>query len=154
MIICLRFLFLALFATLLEASACQAQPQVTIATTEGREFTFQVEVADTATKRELGLQYRRDLAADRGMIFLFPVESVHSFWMKNTPIPLDMIFIAKDRKIVGIVEQAVPFSTESRSVAGASQFVLEINGGLAKRYGIKAGDSIRFQGLSTESVKQ
>jgi uncharacterized membrane protein (UPF0127 family) len=143
-----------LFAILLEVSACQAQPQVTIATTEGRELTFQVEVADTPAKRELGLQYRRDLAADRGMIFLFPVESVHSFWMKNTPIPLDMIFIAKDRKIVGIVEQAVPFSTESRSVPGASQFVLEINGGLAKRYGIKAGNSVRFHGLSTESVKQ
>ncbi|HEY7322363.1 MAG TPA: DUF192 domain-containing protein [Candidatus Binatia bacterium] len=154
MTIRLKSLFLALFATLLEASACQAQPQVTIATPEGREFTFQVEVADTPAKRELGLQYRRDLAADRGMIFLFPVESAHAFWMKNTPIPLDMIFIAKDRKIVGIVEQAAPFSTESRSVAGASQFVLEINGGLAKRYGIKAGDSVRFHGLSTESITQ
>ena len=63
------------------------------------------------------------------MIFLFPAESQHSFWMKNTPIPLDMIFINKDRKIIGIVEQAVPFSTDSRSVPGASQFVLEINGG-------------------------
>ena len=74
--------------------------------------------------------------------------------MKNTPIPLDMIFISKDRQIVGIVEQAIPFSTDSRSVPGASQFVLEINGGLSKRYGIKAGDSVRFQGLSPESIKQ
>jgi uncharacterized membrane protein (UPF0127 family) len=74
--------------------------------------------------------------------------------MKNTPIPLDMIFIGRDRKIVGIVEQAVPFSTDSRSVLGASQFVLEINGGLAKRYGIKAGDFVRFHDLSPESVRQ
>lgn len=143
-----------IFALLLQASACQAQPQVTIATQGGRELTFQVEVADTPTKRELGLQYRRDLAVDRGMIFLFPGESEHAFWMKNTPIPLDMIFINKDRKIVGIVEQAVPFSTDSRSVPGASQFVLEINGGLSKAHGIKTGDAVRFQGLSPESVKQ
>ena len=74
--------------------------------------------------------------------------------MKNTPLPLDMIFISKDLKIVGIVEQAVPFSTDSRSVPAASQFVLEINGGLSKRHGIKAGDSVRFHALSPESVKQ
>lgn len=147
-------LFLTFLAALLQVSACQAQPRVTIATREGGELTFQVEVADTPAKRELGLQYRRDLPVDRGMIFLFPVESEHAFWMKNTPIPLDMIFIGRDRKIVGIVEQALPFSTDSRSVPGASQFVLEINGGLAKRYGIKAGDSVRFHGLSPESVRQ
>lgn len=147
-------LFLTLFAVLLQVSACQAQPQVTIATAVGRELTFQVEVADTPAKRELGLQYRRVLAMDHGMIFLFPAESQLSFWMKNTPIPLDMIFINKDRKIIGIVEQAVPFSTDSRSVPGASQFVLEINGGLSKRHGIKAGDSVRFQALSPEGVKQ
>jgi uncharacterized membrane protein (UPF0127 family) len=146
--------FLTFLAALLQVSACNAQPQVTIATKDGGELTFQVEVADTPAKRELGLQYRRDLPVDRGMIFLFPVESEHAFWMKNTPIPLDMIFIGRDRKIVGIVEQALPFSTDSRSVPGASQFVLEINGGLAKRYGIKAGDSVRFHGLSPESVRQ
>ena len=145
--------FLLGWLALLQATACQAQPKVTIATKEGRELTFQVEIADTPAKRELGLQYRRDLASDRGMIFLFPSESTHSFWMKNTPIPLDMIFIGSDRKIVGIVEQAVPFSTDSRSVPGASQFVLEINGGLAKRYGIKAGDFVEFHGLSPDGVK-
>jgi uncharacterized membrane protein (UPF0127 family) len=149
-----KSLVLAWLVVLLQVSACQAEPQVTIATEAGRQLTFQVEVADTPTKRELGLQYRRDLAVDRGMIFLFPAESEHSFWMKNTPIPLDMIFISKDRKIVGIVEQAVPFSTESRSVPGASQFVLEINGGLSKRYGIKAGDTVEFHGLSPEGIRQ
>jgi uncharacterized protein len=139
---------------LLCAAACQAQPKVTIATKEGRELTFQVEVADTPAKREMGLQYRRDLAPDRGMIFVFPNESEHNFWMKNTPIPLDMIFINREHRIVGIVEQAVPFSTDSRSVPGSSQFVLEINGGLSKRHGIKPGDSVRFDGLSPETVKQ
>ncbi|MGB7948302.1 MAG: DUF192 domain-containing protein [Candidatus Binatia bacterium] len=127
---------------------------MTIATKEGRQLTFQVEVADTPAKRELGLQYRRDLAPDRGMIFLFPTESEHAFWMKNTPIPLDMIFINSAGQIVGVVEQAVPFSTDSRSVSGASQFVLEINGGLAKRHGIKVGDTVRFQGLAQDLVKE
>ncbi|HSF57230.1 MAG TPA: DUF192 domain-containing protein [Candidatus Binatia bacterium] len=141
-------------AVLLWAAACQAQPRVIIQTKENRELTFQVEVADTPAKRELGLQYRRDLAADRGMIFLFPSESHHSFWMKNTPIPLDMIFISSDRKIVGIVEQAVPFSTDSRSIPAASRFVLEINGGLARRHGIQVGDSISFQGFTPEKVKE
>lgn len=148
------FLFLTLLTVVLQTTACQAQPKVTIATKEGRELTFQVEVADTPTKRELGLQYRRDLAGDRGMIFLFPTESEHAFWMKNTPIPLDMIFINSDGKIVGIVEQAMPFSLDSRSVPATSRFVLEINGGLSKRHGIKIGDSIRFQGIPPESVKQ
>ena len=146
--------FLVGWLALLQAAACQAQPKVTIVTKEGRELTFQVEIADTPAKRQLGLQYRRDLAPDRGMIFLFPQESTQSFWMKNTPIPLDMIFISSDRKIVGIVEQAVPFSMDSRSVSVASQFVLEINGGLARRYGIKAGDSVRFHGLTPETVKE
>ena len=67
--------------------------------------------------------------------------------MKNTPLPLDMIFINRERKIVGIVEQTVPFSLDPRSVTAPSQFVLEINGGLAKRHGIKAGDAVRFDGL-------
>jgi len=148
------FVFLTLLTVVLQTTACQAQPKVTIATKEGRELTFQVEVADTPTKRELGLQYRRDLAADRGMIFLFPTESEHTFWMKNTPIPLDMIFINSDGKIVGIVEQTVPFSLDSRAVPAASRFVLELNGGIAKRNGIKIGDSIRFQGISPGSVSQ
>lgn len=148
------FLLPTLLVVLLQTTACQAQPKVTITTAEGRELIFGVEVADTPTKRELGLQYRRDLAADRGMIFLFPTESEHAFWMKNTPIPLDMIFINSDGKIVGIVEQAVPFSLDSRSVPATSRFVLEINGGIAKRNGIKIGDSIRFQGISPGSVSQ
>jgi uncharacterized protein len=148
------FVLLTVLTVVLQTTACQAQPKVTIATKEGRELTFQVEVADTPTKRELGLQYRRDLAADRGMIFLFPTESEHTFWMKNTPIPLDMIFINSDGKIVGIVEQAVPFSLDSRAVPAASRFVLELNGGIAKRNGIKIGDSIRFQGISPGSVSQ
>lgn len=129
-------------------SACDAQPRVTITTTDGRQVGFQVEVADTPGKREMGLMYRTELADDRGMIFLFPRESQQSFWMKNTPRSLDMIFIGRDRKIVGIVEEATPFSLDPRSVDGMSQFVFEINGGLSKRHGFKPGDSVQFDGFN------
>src|SRR5688500_226727 len=135
-------------------TACQAEPKVTITTRDGRTVSFVVEIADTPSKREMGLQYRRDLAADRGMIFLFPAESQQSFWMKNTPLPLDMIFINRERKIVGIVEQTVPFSMDPRSVTAPSQFVLEINGGLAKRHAIKAGDAVRFDGIPQKNVRE
>lgn len=136
------------------ATACRADPKVTVTTKAGRDVGFQVEIADSAAKRELGLQYRRDLASDRGMIFLFPVESQQIFWMKNTPIPLDMIFISGDLKIVGIVEQTVPFSLDSRSVAAPSQYVLEINGGLAKRRGIQAGDAVRFESIPLQGGRE
>jgi uncharacterized protein len=148
------YLVAALFAVMSITSSCSAEPKVIISTREGREAVFQVEIADTPAKRELGLQYRRELAADRGMIFLFPAPSLLSFWMKNTPLPLDMIFIGGDRKIAGIVEQTVPFSSESRSVGAPTQFVLEINGGISKRLGIKAGDAVRFEGIASQSVKE
>ena len=143
-----------LIALIASVTACQAEPKVTIATKDGRNVSFVVEIADTPSKREMGLQYRRDLAADRGMIFLFPTQSQQSFWMKNTPLPLDMIFINRERKIVGIVEQTVPFSLDPRSVTAPSQFVLEINGGLAKRHGIKAGDAVGFDGIPQPSVRE
>jgi len=141
-------------AALSGAAACEAQPKVVISTQSGREVVFQVEVADTPAKRELGLQYRKELGDDRGMIFLFAAESPQTFWMKNTPISLDMIFIDRDRKIVGIVAQTAPYSLESRSVGVPSQYVLEINGGMAKRHGIRAGDRVRFEGIPTERVTE
>jgi len=148
----LMFALVVFLAMLTGVTGCQAQPKVSIVGKDGHEIAFQVEIADTPAKREMGLQYRRELAPDHGMIFLFPTEEQQSFWMKNTPIPLDMIFISGERKIVSIVENTVPFSLDGRSVSGRSQFVLEINGGISRRYGFKAGDSVRFQGFSPESA--
>ena len=102
----------------------------------------------------MGLQYRHELADDHGMIFLFTGESPQTFWMKNTPIPLDMIFIDRQRKIVGIVADTVPFSLDSRSVGIPSQYVLEIKGGQAKRLGIQPGDAVRFEGFATDNVTE
>ena len=148
----LIFALSVFFVVLTGVTACQAQPRVSIAGKEGDEIAFRVEIADTPARREMGLQYRRELALDQGMIFLFPTEEQQSFWMKNTPIALDMIFISAERTIVGIVEDTVPFSLEPRAVSGRSRYVLEINGGLSRRYGFKAGDSVRFQGFSPDSA--
>ncbi|MFQ5539593.1 MAG: DUF192 domain-containing protein, partial [Candidatus Binatia bacterium] len=124
--VCLLALFLCLFA-------CRSDPRVIIRGKGGKELSLRVEVADTPAKRELGLQYREELGDDRGMLFLFPNERVQTFWMKNTPLSLDIIFIGSHRKVVGIIHEAVPFSTASLSVPVPSQFVLEVRGGLARR---------------------
>jgi len=144
------FFLLSLWMSLL---ACRSLPRVIISTQSGKELALNVEVADTPAKRELGLQYRRELGEEQGMLFLFPFEGVQSFWMKNTPLPLDMIFIGSDLKIVGIIHQAVPFSTTSRSVPAPSRFVLEVQGGLSWQKGIEVGNSVRFESISLEGIK-
>ena len=88
--------------------------------------------------------FRESMDADRGMLFLFPREQQLSFWMKNTFIPLDLVFIRSDRTILGVVENAEPRTLTSRRVDGISQFVLEINGGLARTRGIRAGQKVTF----------
>lgn len=150
----LAALITAVLITGASVYGCGAEPKVVIVGHNGNETVFQVEIADTPEKREIGLMYRKELARDRGMIFLFPYESPQSFWMKNTILPLDMIFINGDKKIVGIVEQAKPFSLDPRGVPAPSQFVLEINGGLAKSYGLRPGDRVRFEGIEGAAVKE
>src|SRR3989304_5131067 len=97
----LRAIFL--LALSLVVVACDSGPRVIISTKNGKELVLRVEVVETPAKRALGLQYRNELADDQGMLFLFRFETVQSFWMKNTPLSLDMIFIGSDFKIVGII---------------------------------------------------
>lgn len=148
-----RLLPFILLLLLFGLFACRNSPRVVISTKGGKELAVRVEVADTPAKRELGLQYRRELDEDQGMLFLFPTERVQSFWMKNTPLSLDIIFIGSHRRIVGIIHQAIPFSTASLSVTAPSQFVLEVKGGLSRLRGIEVGDAVRFEGVSLEGVK-
>ena len=103
-----------------------------------------VEIAATPEARAHGLMYRRDLAADAGMLFIFPTASEQRFWMKNTPLPLDMIFIGANRRIIGIVADTRPFSTNSLGVGGLSQYVLEVNAGFSAKHGLAAGDLVDF----------
>jgi uncharacterized protein len=106
-----------------------------------------VEVARTPEQRTHGLMFRERLDADAGMIFLFEHDDDHTFWMKNTPLPLDMIFVTTGLAVAGVVENAVPFSTESRSCGQQSRFVLEVNAGFAARHGITAGTRVELAGV-------
>jgi uncharacterized membrane protein (UPF0127 family) len=125
----------------------RAAPRVVISSPSGREASVTVEVARTPEELARGLMYRNALAEDAGMLFVFPATDEHSFWMKNTYIPLDMIFIAEDRTVVGIVANVEPLTLEARS-AGPSRYVLEVNGGWAARHGVGPGDRVAFENLS------
>jgi uncharacterized membrane protein (UPF0127 family) len=130
---------------LLLLSACQRGSHVDIKTQMGETVSFQIEIADTPASREQGLQYRETLSASQGMLFVFPDEDVRTFWMKNTPLPLDLIFISADLKIVGIIPNTTPFSLAPLSVSKPSRYVLEIKGGAAESAGIHTGDNVNLQ---------
>ena len=125
-------------------AACDNAPTVSFEGAEGIKASFRVEVADTAEKRRWGLMYRTELGEDEGMLFVFPNEEDQSFWMKNTPLSLDIIFMDRRRRVVGIVRDTVPFSTRSVSVGVPSRYALEVRAGVARRYGIAVGDLARF----------
>ncbi len=120
-------------------------PRVTIVGPDNQvRATVNVELAQTEAQRQRGLMYRRELPADNGMLFIFKTPVHASFWMHNTQIPLDMIFAGPGRRIIGIIPDAQPYSDAPLEVAGISKYVLEVNGGFAKRHGIKAGDRMEF----------
>ena len=131
-----------------------AKPQVIIRPASGNTAlaTVKVEIADTSTKRQIGLMYRKHLAPDAGMIFIFPKALPVRFWMKNTEIPLDMIFADGKRRIIGIVANAAPYSEKLLAVEGYSKYVLEVNAGFCKRYGVKAGDYLEFHGFKPQAI--
>lgn len=97
--------------------------------------------------------FREQMDDDAGMLFLFDKMEVQSFWMKNTRLPLDMLFLDESGTIVGIVENAEPLSLTSRSVGLPSRYVLELNGGTSRRLGIEAGQKTRFVGVPGHPAK-
>lgn len=110
----------------------------------GREHRFTVEVASTSEQQAMGLMFRTKLAPDRGMIFPFDPPRDASFWMRNTLIPLDMIFIRADGSIANIAENTVPYSEEPVLSDGPVAGVLEIPGGRSIELGIKPGDKVKW----------
>ncbi|MGA2412580.1 MAG: DUF192 domain-containing protein [Candidatus Binataceae bacterium] len=129
-------------------TACAQGPHVTIVGPGGTvKAAVAVEIAATQQERETGLMYRNHLGEDDGMIFLFANPQHLVFWMKNTEIPLDMIFADANGTVVGAVERAEPYSEQNVGVDGDSQYVLEVNGGFCASHGIKAGDKLRFAGF-------
>ena len=123
----------------------QVQGTVSIVSPEGKQlFNGEIEVADTDLKREQGLMYRDSLGRYRGMLFVFPQESMQTFWMRNTRIALDIIYINADQVVVSIAENARPYDETSRPSLAPAQYVLEINGGLCAELGIQAGDKVSW----------
>ena len=116
---------------------------VSIATPWG-EATVQVEVVTTRSEIERGLMFRTHLAPDAGMLFLMGMDDVWTFYMRNTIVPLDMIFIDRDLAVVGIVANAEPCTETLRSVGRPSRYVLEVNAGWAAANQIRAGARARF----------
>lgn len=129
-------------------SACNAQNkdatrEITIISQDGESHLFQIELALTPQQQQKGLMDRTSMEQDAGMLFLFREEGPLSFWMKNTPIPLDMIFIRKDGTISKVHDSARPHDLTSVPSDGPAIAVLELNGGVAKKLGISAGDKAR-----------
>ncbi len=109
-----------------------------------KTIKLNVEIAKTEDERQMGLMYRDSLCKTCGMIFEFDEESIKYFWMKNTKIPLDMIFINKNKQIVGFVKNTTPYSEKSCYVERKSTYVLEVNSGFVDENKIKIGDYINY----------
>ncbi|MFC3705997.1 DUF192 domain-containing protein [Devosia honganensis] len=132
---------LAVFAVGLPLAACSDESRLVVHAGSG-EHVFTVEVVDTDESRARGLMYRQELAENAGMLFDFKAERQVSFWMRNTFIPLDMIFIDAAGEVRNIHVNARPHDTTSIPSDGPVQFVLEIPGGRSVELGLAAGDRV------------
>ena len=121
---------------------------VTLHDLYGGLHRLSVELATNDAARERGLMWRTKLADGEGMLFIFPDSEHHTFWMKNTLIPLDMIFIGEDDKVVGVVQNAEPRSLDPREVDGLSRYVLEVPAGWSQKAGIGPGSAVEIEGAS------
>ena len=138
--------FRFVLATLLLCTmACRAadKAEVTFETTEMtiKDKKFTIEIADTQVRRERGLMHRDKMAADHGMIFIFDTPDNYKFWMKNTKIPLDLIFLDASGKVVGICDLK-PLDETGVGCDAVSSYAIELNAGTAKNAALKVGDKI------------
>ncbi len=106
-----------------------------------------IEIADDEYQRQTGLMYRHSMENNQAMLFIFKDERPRSFYMKNTEIPLDIIYFDKNKRIVSIRKNAKPFDETSLPSQKPSQYVLEVNAGLSDKWKLKPGDLIEFTGL-------
>jgi uncharacterized membrane protein (UPF0127 family) len=129
-------------------AVAQAGPSttvVTIASANGQAHDFQLEVADTEAQRRRGLMFREELPADGGMIFIYERPHVAAMWMKNTLIPLDMVFVDAKWTIVHIAARTTPHSLTPVTAGVAVKAVIELNGGSCDRLGIRVGDRVHYE---------
>lgn len=107
-------------------------------------YSFEVELADSSKKRERGLMYRKELNEESGMLFIFPQKQIVAMWMKDTYIPLDMLFFDQNKKLVYIKENAKPHSLDTISYPFPIRYVLELKGGTVKEKGIMLGSHMIY----------
>jgi uncharacterized membrane protein (UPF0127 family) len=145
----MKTFFLCLFAFMALAAcdnkaAAYADPlqRLSIVTKDGTRHDFKIELAVTPEEQAQGLMNRTEMAKDEGMLFFFNDFAERSFWMKNTLIPLDMIFMDEEGVIVNIHDSAIPNDLTSIKSGVPARAVLELNGGVANTLGIKAGDKV------------
>jgi len=122
-------------------------PVVVFRPTGRPEVRVRVELARTSAEQARGLMFREQLEADAGMLFIYEAERNLVFWMKNTLIPLDMIFISREFRVVGVIENAEPQTETFRRIDRPSQFALEVNAGFAAENGITLGTEVEFLGI-------
>ncbi|MER8426563.1 DUF192 domain-containing protein [Mesorhizobium sp. M1403] len=131
-----------------KAMILPVDPAPLVAVTKAGERSFSVEIADTPAEREAGLMFRRHMADNHGMLFVFGAPQDVSFWMKNTPLRLDLIFVGQDGRIRAI-KQGEPQSEAIISPDEPVRFVLELKAGTAAKKGIKDGDLLRHPAIGT-----
>lgn len=110
----------------------------------GTTSTVYVEIADTPEKERQGLMYRTSLDENRGMLFIFEGDEPRSFWMENTPLPLDMVFVNSQYNIVDINRNATPYSETVFTARAPCQYVVEVNGGYCEAHGVNIGDKVKI----------
>ncbi|SPH17726.1 hypothetical protein DEA8626_01252 [Defluviimonas aquaemixtae] len=148
----ITFRVAALLALLAGPAAAECAADLAEFRWPGGEARFAVEIADTAQERGIGLMHRDNLPASTGMLFIYEQPQDVSFWMKNTLIPLDMIFIGPDGRVNAVHPMAVPHDETPIPGPGATLMVLEINGGLAERIGLGEGAALRHPALDQETA--
>lgn len=114
-------------------------------TSNGKTRAFKTEIAKTSAQQAKGMMFRTGIADDEAMLFPFPEPKVASFWMRNTVIPLDIVFIRSNGTIESIAENTIPYSTDPVAAGETVTAVLEVRGGLTAELGITAGDKVIWQ---------
>jgi uncharacterized membrane protein (UPF0127 family) len=138
----LAFILLVPLAASTQESGQALEKSQLVIRSDERDFAFRVELAKSSEERRVGLMHRKDLAPNAGMLFDFGRTAPVSMWMRNTYIPLDMLFISEDGEIINIAHDAVPHSEAILASDGPVRAVLEIPAGTTRLLGIKAGDRV------------
>lgn len=137
----MRAVVISLIVGLMLLQCSSTRPEVTLHTADVA-VAIQVDIAASQYERRRGLMGREHLGSREGMLFIFPALSMSPFWMENTPLSLDMVFIGDDLKVAEIAADATPFSRELIRPAHPYRYVLEIRGGTAKEIGLQPGDRV------------